>query len=195
VAEQLSFFEVKEPKHRLFFAFLLSTSAAARAVHVGQEQREKHGLRGRVLDASRMHITAVHLGDYEEYPKEIDAQARVVGSNLFVPAFDAEFDRVGSFAGQPRNRPLVLRGGEGVAGIEAFQRALHVEMKKAGLGRWAKPYTPHVTLLYDDAIVEEQIIEPIRWTVTELVLIYSVLGETKHVHLARWPLQGVGPAA
>ena len=54
----------------------------------------------------------------------------------------------------------------------------------------ASQVTPHVTLLYDDVLVEERAVEPIRWTVREFVLVHSLLGQTRHVPLARWPLGG-----
>lgn len=72
-----------------------------------------------------------------------------------------------------------------------FQQTLGIAMKKAGLGRWAKPgYTPHVTLLYDDRSVAEQAVETICWTAREFVLVHSLIGQTLHVPLARWPLRG-----
>ena len=95
-----------------------------------------------------------------------------------------------SFSSSPRNRPFVLRGDAGLAELMVFQRALGLEMTKAGLGRWAKPaYTPHVTLLYDDRAVAEQAITPIRWTAGEFVLVRSLIGQTLHIPLARWPLR------
>ena len=66
-------------------------------------------------------------------------------------------------------------------------------MKKAGIGQSVTPgFTPHLTLLYGDRIVTERSIEPIRWTVRDFVLVQSLRGrgESKHIHLARWPLCG-----
>ena len=80
-------------------------------------------------------------------------------------SLDVTFDRVASFANRARNKPFVLQGGEGVAATVAFQKQLHEGLKANGLGKWAKPYTPHVTLLYDNQQVPEQMIEPITWRV------------------------------
>ncbi len=68
------------------------------------------------------------------------------------------------------------------------QEQLHDGLKANGLGKWAKPYTPHVTLLYDNQQVPEQVIEPITWRVEEFVLVHSELGKTRHHILQRWPL-------
>jgi hypothetical protein len=73
----------------------------------------------------------------------------------------------------------------------AFQQTLGTELKKTSLGLWAKgAYTPHVTLLYDDQLVPATAVQAIGWTATELVLVHSLLGETRHIHLGRWPLSG-----
>ena len=43
-------------------------------------------------------------------------------------------------------------------------------------------------MLYDDRLVAWQAVEPVRWTVREFVLMHSLLGQHRHVPLARWPL-------
>jgi 2'-5' RNA ligase len=74
--------------------------------------------------------------------------------------------------------------------LEAFQRVLGVALNKAMLeGDTTKSrYTPHMTLLYDDSLVTERPVETVTWTVGEFVLVHSLLGQTVHVPLARWPL-------
>jgi 2'-5' RNA ligase len=47
-----------------------------------------------------------------------------------------------------------------------------------------------MTLLYDPRTIDPRAIDPVRWTLTEFVLVDSLRGETKHVQLARWPLRG-----
>ncbi len=83
----------------------------------------------------------------------------------------------------------MLQGGEGVAAIKAMRQVLSAALAGAGQRRVAATqFTPHVTLLYDDKLVAEQPIPPIGWTVTEFVLIHSLLGKTEHIPLGRWPL-------
>lgn len=48
-----------------------------------------------------------------------------------------------------------------------------------------------MTMLYDNRVIEEHALEPIRWTATEFVLVLSHLGKTHHQWLARWPLTGL----
>ena len=56
----------------------------------------------------------------------------------------------------------MLRGGEALAALMAFQQMLMNALHKAGLGQRAKTaYTPHVTLLYDNLLVAERAVESI----------------------------------
>ena len=75
--------------------------------------------------------------------------------------------------------------------MHAFQKALGLSMAHAGLGKQvARQFNPHVTLLYDRALAPEAPVEPVSWTVSEFVLIHSLLGQTRHIVLGRWALQG-----
>jgi 2'-5' RNA ligase len=136
----------------------------------------------------RLHVTLCHVGDYVGLPQAVVARARKAAETFTTPAFDVTFDRVLSFTGRARYRPFVLKSRQGTATVEAFQRQLGVAMTAAGLGKFAKPYTPHMTLLYDGAEVAEQQVDPITWTVTEFTLVHSLLGQTRHIPLGRWSL-------
>jgi 2'-5' RNA ligase len=52
------------------------------------------------------------------------------------------------------------------------------------------PYTPHVTLAYGMPWAAARPVESACWNVREFALIHSLLGRTRHVALARWPLVG-----
>ena len=179
-----------EPTDRLFFAIFPPADAALNAAAIAEDLRERHRLRGKPLASDRLHVTLNHLGDYAGVPNDIVAAAMRAGAAISAPAFEVGFDRVTSFSSRPRNKPVILRGEEGLAPLIAFQQALALQMRKAGLGRLAEQnYVPHVTLLYDDAGVTQEAIEPVGWSVREFVLVHSLLGQTRHIVLARWPLR------
>jgi 2'-5' RNA ligase len=100
-----------------------------------------------------------------------------------------------SFAGSPKNKPFVLRGNErndgGLAALTGFQKAFYLAMCRAGLQgpRSTAKFAPHVTLMYDSQGVPEQAVEPIRWSAHDFVLVHSLLGQTRHIHLGRWPIR------
>ena len=181
-----------QPTDRLFFAIFPDANASARIAELALQLRGEHELHGRPLARERFHVTLHHLGDYAGVRPDIVAMAGKAAAAVATMApFEVAFDRAASFSSAPRNRPFVLRGGDGVTALMEFQQALGMAMKEAGLGRWAKPgYTPHVTLLYDDRCVTGQAVETIGWTAREFVLVHSLLGKTRHVALARWPLGG-----
>ena len=178
-----------KPTDRLFFAIFPTAYVAERIAQLAQQLRGEHGLKGKALATPRFHITLYHVGDYVGLPQAIVSRACAAATTVVMPPFKVAFDRAMSFA-RPSNRPFVLRGGDGLAALMAFQQALHTALDKAGLGgaKENAHYTPHVTLLYDDHGVAEQAIDTIDWTVHEFVLVRSLLGKTQHIPLARWPL-------
>ncbi|MEO7885309.1 MAG: 2'-5' RNA ligase family protein [Polaromonas sp.] len=175
--------------HRLFFALFPEHDAAARIAQLARQLCDKHQLKGQPLRTERFHVTLHHLGDYAELPGDLVAIAQDAAASFTAASFEVAFDHVASFSSMPRNRPLVLRGGDQLAALEDFQRNLGSTLKRMPLGRWARPgYTPHVTLLYDDKAVAAQAIDAIGWKVSEFVLVHSLIGQSRHIPLGRWPL-------
>jgi 2'-5' RNA ligase len=178
-----------KPADRLFFAIFPDASVAVRIGELAQYLRREHGLTGKPLRTERFHITLFHLGDYPGLPQGIVTAAVEAAATVALPAFEVKLDRALSFSTRERNRPFVLGGNDGVAALTAFRRALAAALDKAGLGDCAEPqYRPHVTLLYDDALVTEQPVEAVAWTVREFVLVHSLLGRAVYIPLARWLL-------
>lgn len=173
---------------RLFFALFPPVTTAARVYALQQDLRVRHGLWGRALAIDRLQVMLCYVGDYVGLPASVVAKAREAAGRVSAPAFDVKFDSALSFAGRARNRPFVLRNRLGASGVEAFQRRLGMEMTACGLGKFVRPYTPHMTLLYDTVDVTEHSIEPVSWTASEFVLIHSMLGQTRHVRLGEWRL-------
>jgi 2'-5' RNA ligase len=98
-----------------------------------------------------------------------------------MPSFRVGFDRLTSFA----NGALVLTGEEATIGLEVLQQRLSDSLDDTP--RPARRYTPHVTLLYDGRHVAAEPVEPVTWTVREIVLVHSFVGQT-HRHIASIPL-------
>ena len=178
------------PTDRLFFALLPDAEIT---VHIGkrlQHMRREHGLTGRPIAAERLHITLHFIDDYLGLPPRIVATVGEAVATVAIPPFDVRLDRAKSFCQKPRNRPFVLIPGEDIPGLNALQQSLGAAMIKAHLGRLAaRHFTPHLTLLYDDRCIEEHAIDTVAWTARELVLVHSLIGRSRHVQLARWPLR------
>lgn len=189
-----------KPTDRLFFALFPSDEAIPQIIKIFQQLRDTHGLTGKSLSNDRLHVTLHHVGDYAGgLPNGLVEAAQEVASTIAMPAFDVTFDRAMSFSGRPKNKPFVLRGNEsikvgsegGLAALMAFQKTMYFAMVRAGLQgpRANAKFAPHVTLMYDDQGIPEQPVEAVSWTAHDFVLVHSLLGQTRHIHLGRWPAQ------
>lgn len=173
-----------------FFAAYPQAEDAMRLSRLADELRREHGLSGRPIDSARLHVTLHVLGMAQGSPPEHLAAAmeRNLPAVPMAP-FEASFDHALSFAGSPGNRAFVLLEGDGVKPLALLQRTLAAAMRRTGRAQGALT-TPHMTLLYDARDVAKRAIEPVRWTVREVVLVRSLRGRGQHVPLARIPLRG-----
>jgi len=180
-------FDGAEPTDRLFFALYPDLDAAMRIGDLARRRRAFYGMTGTPVLAEHLHVTLHHLGNFVGLPRGIVSSAREAGAAVSATPFGVVFDRVESFL----HGPFVMRAGAGEADLTAFHRRLGEAMKMAGLAHKVKSgFTPHVTLLRDRVLVDAQAVDPIGWTVREFALVHSLLGQTRHIVLARWPLIG-----
>ncbi len=174
----------------VFFALYPDQDTARRLGRLAWYLRDKHRLKGRPLLARCFHISLQRVGDHTQITQDAVALIGDAVSTITMRPFAVAFDRAMSFIG-PANRPLVLLGDDGVAGLTMLQRELVAALRKIGFARRNQPqYNPHLTLLYDNCPVPDQAVEEIGWTVRELVLVRSLYGRSRHLPLARWPLRG-----
>jgi RNA 2',3'-cyclic 3'-phosphodiesterase len=167
---------------RLFLAIVPPPDVAQQIADLARRLRVGHDLTGKPLDAEHFHVTLCHVGDGIGLPPEVVATTMERAAGVAMPSFKVAFDRVMSF----NNGAFVLRGDDSVIGLEVLQQRLSDALdSRPGL---ARRYTPHLTLLRDSHIVPEHDIEPIEWTVKDVVFVHSLLGKTTHRHLARLPL-------
>lgn len=178
------------PLHGLFYAIFPDPMTAASLMRLACHLRAKHGLSGPPLAANRFHITLHHFGHYHDLRRDFVEMAGEAAAKIVTPPFRVTFDRVLSFSRITDDRPLVLRENSRATALKTFRQDLGIALTKTGLGRKVvRPFTPHVTLLYDQQDVVEQAVETIGWTVNEFALVHSLIGQTKHIVLGRWPLR------
>jgi len=176
-------------RHDLFFALFPAADAVARIEDLTEGLRRRYPLKGRPLKAGRLHLSLQYLGEHGTLPEPLLARAREAAARVGMPPFTVAFDRVASFQTRAGKRPVVLLAGDELPGLMSLHQALEAALRSAGIApKGPRRLTPHVTLLYDASTVPEQPIEPIAWTVRELVLVDSWIGETHYGVLGRWPL-------
>lgn len=179
---------------RLFFAAFPDRAAAERIARLAFGLRARHRIRGLPLRRERFHVSLCLVGNYYGLPPGLLAQLREAVAGITARPFTVMFDRVKSFSGRAGHRPLVLCGGEGTAGLEMFQDKVRRAVAGAGFRHSTSPaFHPHVTLLYGDHDLPEQPVEPISWTVRELVLVHSLHGQTMYHPRGRWLLHAGRP--
>jgi 2'-5' RNA ligase len=184
-------------RHRILFFVPPPPLLAHRIASGARHERRAHALMGNPLPPERLHVTAIHLGDYLDYPAGPIARATRAAEAVTFGPFEMAFDRLGSFAAGEK-RPLVLTCGQGLADFHAFRSRLRMALRAVGLTDRLRPkITPHMTLLYDRHAVPEHSIDPVKWVARDFVLIDSLVGMTQHVELGRWTLansSSAGPA-
>lgn len=159
--------------------------AQAVAQASGRSYQSGHGLGGAVVNANLLHITLGHFDYWDEVPHSLIEKITRAASTLKVAPFNVTFDQIGGF---PKN--VVLRGGEGLSALEAFQASLRQALAWEKLDSSKLALTPHVTVLYGQpgAVVEP--ITPVTWTVKDFALVVSHQGKGQHEVLMRYPLIG-----
>lgn len=180
------------PTDRLLFLVYADPTAADAAVAAGFDLRDEHGLTGLPLLPQHIHSTLWHVGDdFSPPPAELIEALVERAKRVAMASFRVSFDRVESFSGGA----LVLRGEEGVVGLEMLHQHLKAALGITGRKLERAGFVPHVTLLRDKhRRLSSMPVEPIEWTVSEFVLVHSLLGRTTHRVLARFPLVGPPPS-
>jgi 2'-5' RNA ligase len=176
------------PSDPVFFMLRPTPDAAEQISRLAWRSRAEYRLKGKPLDEHRLHVSLHGVGAYGQLSRNAFAAIDCIASALTMPPFLVGFDRLLTF-GITGNRPLVLCGDDGVAGVTMLQSELAASLRKVGFAAGKRDYTPHVTLLYDRKSIDRQFVEEIRWRVDEIVLACSLHGRSRHIPLARWNLR------
>jgi RNA 2',3'-cyclic 3'-phosphodiesterase len=182
-------FAAPAPRQSLFFALLPDPDTAQRIFATGERLRAVHGLHGRALPPERLHLTLHYLGEYAGIPPGLLRQAHAAGQALAAVPFELGFDRIASFGGRSRTRPLVLLGDGEPPALRRLREALQRQLARQGVATRVEPtFVAHVTLAYDEQALAPQAVPELRWSVAALSLIRSVQGQGRYLHEASWPL-------
>lgn len=183
-------FAPPRPSDRLFLAVQPDAAARQRIAMLAQALRDQHGARGRPLDDTRLHVTLQYFGGFAGLPEGLVAAIVRAVDGIAMRAFEVAFDQVASFDGGARRRPWVLRGSDdGLARLQALYATLGACLAADGVRvEGHARFLPHLTLLYDDRALPGKMIDPVAWTVRELVLVDSLVGQGEHRVLRRWSL-------
>lgn len=165
--------------HRLFFALKPSQIEA--------------NLTGLIRDAAtseldpvingRLHLTLGITADYAAYPQDVAQRMTTIGEHLAGDPFPLSLDRLSG-----SERSIALRPNKRPPALSAIQKQIDDQLRYWNLMRTGWSFSPHVTLGYRTGLSFLRPITPFAWEVQDVVLIHSVVGATRHIELARWPL-------
>jgi len=176
------------PSHALFFAVKPDAAAVKQLLALGQRLRAHHGLKGRLFEAGRLHVTLHFFGRFGVLDQSFIDRLCRAADEVHGKPFTLRFDHVGSF-GRASNAPLVMQTHDDVAGIKALHERLALALSSQGLGAsLGHRFEPHVTLMYDDRSLPVHEVDPIEWTVNAFELVHSETGQGHRV-LRRWLLR------
>src|SRR4051794_5479508 len=122
MSQQASLFDFEPPPkltERIFFAILPDAAAMAGIGALSAELKAHHGMQGRPIADAKLHCTLCNLGDFPGIPDDLIARASAAATrvaNATAP-FTVCFNTAKSFLNGARNRPFVLTGDDGVAGV------------------------------------------------------------------------------
>lgn len=172
---------------RLFFALYPDQETARQIQAVNVALRGDWGLTGKPRPVDHLHVTLRHVADAKGPPQEAVEALIAAASTVTFPAFDITLDSCARIMGS--GAFVLLADPAKNAELIGFQKALAAALDGAGAS-WrvgGAGFTPHVMLSYETREAAQSV-GPITWTARQFVLIHSVIGEAKHIRLARFPL-------
>lgn len=189
MGRQFDFFGADEVQHNVFLAAAPDTTMIRRAKEAALDTRRRLGLTAVLVSPEHLHVSLLAIGGFSgSCPPTVITAARTAAGTVSMAPFKAEFDRIASLSASHGQRALVLTGdGDGVAGFSRLKEALRHALMKAGLRLPRQPSSsPHMTTAYIENRTFDFAIPPIGWTVGRFVLIDSLVGQSRHVHLGQW---------
>lgn len=169
--------------NRFFFAMRPPRTVARRMAL----EAERHDPGGQHVRIDRLHMTIGILDDLPSVPRDLVAGLQAVGKAIAADPFPCLFDRVVGGRGI-----VTLRPGRRSKPLAALFGQIETGLRRAGIGlREGYGFSPHVTLSYRAGGTPfNAAIQGYGWLVEDVLLIHSLVGQTEHRELGRWPLHG-----
>ena len=169
------------PLHRLFFAIQRPPETNARI----REEAWRWSGGARLVAPERHHITMAILDDHSSLPAGLVERMCAIGGSTAIEPFRIAFSRVDENGGS-----VVLLPDEPSGPLSNLRRQFLEGMRRGGIRqRRGYSFSPHMTVAYRNGSSSSQAVDPLGWTVQEIVLIDSHVGRSHHEVLGRWKLR------
>lgn len=133
--------------------------------------------------AHLLHITLLRFVDLADAPSGFVSALTALLDGFTAVAFHVVFDQI------IVNQSTFLKGSEPMAGVRRLQAELTHYLRQQHFPFSGRPPEPHITINYGGGSPGSQVIDPISWTVDEILLIESVVGHKRHEPHGRWSLR------
>jgi 2'-5' RNA ligase len=174
-----------------FFAVLPDDEARAGIACAAERFLKAHRISGSPVAAERFHLTLAPMGKPERLRQPMEAALLAAGAGVRAAGFDVSLDSAMRFSARDSRFPFVLCADANTTDAALkVRKAIAVEQLRSGLRMpGVSSFLPHVTLLYGHAVdAIQESIPPVRWTVSDFVLIRSFFGQSTHEVIGRWRL-------
>jgi 2'-5' RNA ligase len=173
------------------FVAILPDEASIKLISETRERLQmKHETLGKLVRPKQFHMTLVYIDDYHgEIPERVIRNASdACQAAANTPSFPISLNQLGSFKKGADTHTPVMTDDDNPTLME-FQKSLLKELILHGLPCKRNPkFNPHVTLSRGSKEIPKQAIERISWMVADIVLVQSLIGQGRHIHLGRWKL-------
>jgi 2'-5' RNA ligase len=163
----------------LFFALMPDRPTSDLLARRALATCRKLGLTGKPISAERLHVT---LFDFDYYTPEWAQLALERANRVTFSAFEISFARAMSFKAREA-KPFVLTSADHSGDV----RSLVNQLATACDAKPRRSVTPHLTLVWDRQLIAPYDITPVGWTVRDIVLVRSFVGQSRYEILGRWP--------
>lgn len=179
-----------EHEHNYFFALSPGPEVRLALSKCAEELRAGQNFNGSWISSERYHLTLHHLGQYPEVRADLVSRAIKAAGNVRARPFDIVLDQFMCFDSRTGRYPCVVTTAGELPELNNFWQLLKNNLLAVRLGeKLGSSFKPHATLLYNrQSLGEPRAIEPIKWHVTDFVLIESLVGKSEHIELGRWSL-------
>jgi 2'-5' RNA ligase len=176
--------------HVLQFAILADAVAAEEVALLLAEYRKRDTPSGRPVGPEALHIALNLVGEFEDYPEPIVERASLAAGGVVAAPFWVALDTLVTWAGLPGQRPLVLAGLKGAAGVEQLYDRLAEALAEWNIPAAERPpLVAHMTIARGVAAQEPEPAAPVSWRVREFVLTHTPPGDVRRT-VRKFPLNG-----
>ena len=175
----------------VFLALIPDEQSALQATSIRNGYLEALGQNPYVVPTGCLHVSLLDIATRKNLIRRSLSStienAVAALATLELTPFEVVFEQVLSFSAKSQ-KPFVLQMSQGKERLEELCKKLSRSLALASVHADDKASVPHMTLARAAVNVSLQTVEPVRWTVKKVVLVHSVVGQTRHIHLKSWPL-------